>query len=421
MVPKKSRYSRRAVIAGTAGTFTVGPKIVHADNYTEILAAEGPDGYERWEKVPVEWLEHMEALKSAQADLMDKFSISFEPEKEQTRAPEGVASVTIRQEGSPLEAPNGHVDGYGMPELVIVHESNITPPDNIAEEVKSDYNIPVSVEVEDPPGLDLSDVDPNEEIDPDPHAGTDVIFVYEDIIVFYENGQRQETDRERYETKIESNQCLEGPHDPIPGGVIGQCTVAGRGSLSENTLGFPGRDGSGDIGMFHCSHVFYEECNDDPEGQQLWEPYQNDNYIGQLLDYSYSADWSFIDARQADAGLANTIRGATGNLVGHVTEAGLDSLISSNETCYKRGRATCFESGRMTERGISRTVCGFTARHYTSSTMDRAGGDSGGPTFRYNSEDNQEAISIHRGRHSDGSLGYACYRIADIHNYQFGL
>jgi len=119
-------------------------------------------------------------------------------------------------------------------------------------------------------------------------------------------------------------------------------------------------------------------------------------------------------------GMDNTIEGETDrDITGHITESGVDILMSNDTIVYQRGRTTCTTSGEITSHD-SADRCGdnFDRIVYSSNTT---GGDSGGPHYHAPGGTGSDSLYI-LGPHRGGdSMGAAAHDINDELGWEFGI
>ena len=186
----------------------------------------------------------------------------------------------------------------------------------------------------------------------------------------------------------------------------------------------------GDPYMMSAAHCFTDiNCR--------FEPYPNifghemslhtEDRIGDVEYYSMYQDWAVAPlANDAEVdGLDNSIEDESRQVIGSTSQSGVDALVASSETVYKRGIATCIQSGEV-EAVDSWNYCDtFPYSDFVILSAERAVGDSGGPYYRYFTFNNQPYISIlglHYGRADartvtnypdDWAGGTAAYEIVD--------
>lgn len=184
------------------------------------------------------------------------------------------------------------------------------------------------------------------------------------------------------------------------------------------------RNSAGDPRYLTCAHGFRDDCGDDLSGNPLWQG-SSSNYVGTVSDWDATQDWALIrQAPRSDiSGFDNEIIGQIPSHRGWITEAGIDTLISTDETVYKYGARTCFSSGQLTG-DQSNNYCGGWVRRGRS-TVETDSGDSGAPHFVRRERDGEMylwLIGPHFGRNTtvDRATMPFAYDINDEHDITFG-
>lgn len=139
-------------------------------------------------------------------------------------------------------------------------------------------------------------------------------------------------------------------------------------------------------------------------------PALNSKKLGEVKRYSWDQDFAFAKETSdaAISGLDNEIISASYTVQGHVTENGIDSMISNSEDGEKYGNATCHTKGTVKEK-IDFTPCSNgTAVPYIKTGANASTGDSGCPHYRdLNNYGLTTVIGIHWGSGTDAIVSAA--------------
>lgn len=183
--------------------------------------------------------------------------------------------------------------------------------------------------------------------------------------------------------------------------------------------------------LLHCAHGFTTHgsftasfCDINPFNQYVGQgSCSSDRYFGEVRNVDLARDVVTIrqNPNSTLQGMANTIEGELDrNIRGHITQVGVDILMSNNRIVYQRGRSTCTTNGLITAHG-NRQRCGETFREIRFST-GTSGGDSGGPHYHApGGSDSLNILAPHRGRRGDWADGAAAYQMNAIHGWEFGI
>ena len=118
------------------------------------------------------------------------------------------------------------------------------------------------------------------------------------------------------------------------------------------------------------------------------------------------------------------IEGKSADVVGQYTQDGISDLAANNKNGVKLGANTCETTGQVyTANGYIGPVdkgCSDRGKQ-VKGEWDGAGGDSGGPTYRYVDIDEVKILSMHHGQDplNDNSYGFGAYHLTNKSGYWF--
>jgi hypothetical protein len=175
------------------------------------------------------------------------------------------------------------------------------------------------------------------------------------------------------------------------------------------------------LGIITAAHGF-GDCGDDIEDLEVNScPNDNSDKIGTVEEYSWSYDFAYAE-ETSDAGISgldNEILAANYEVQGHVTEDGIDHMISNDEVAHKYGQTTCHTQG-IVQNKVSYDLCdNGTSVTYVTTSAGSDSGDSGCPHFR--DRDNYgitTVVGIHHGHTSD-AWASAAYEINNNFEIEF--
>lgn len=142
--------------------------------------------------------------------------------------------------------------------------------------------------------------------------------------------------------------------------------------------------------------------------------------IGTVQEHSWAGDWAVCNVSSDNEidGLANEVLGGN-SIAAHVTENGIDYLMSNSSTVHKYGDATCQTSGTVDGKPTY-TYCN-SSREWVRTTANSQGGDSGGVHFvNYDNAGETDIIGVHHGSTSNAWASPA-YTIVNNTSIDFGI
>lgn len=171
-----------------------------------------------------------------------------------------------------------------------------------------------------------------------------------------------------------------------------------------------------------CAHGFLDSCSDDISGNRL-EQGSSKQYVGTVTAYSAAQDWAVVSEawNSQIGGFNNTIIGRSQRVRGHVTQDGVDTLVSNSQTIYKYGARTCRTSGVVDEER-QYTYCNW-SEPFVLSTNNVEGGDSGSPHYIFYEDGGTWYLAIVGLLHGSTSTHAWCpaaYKISGDHGIGFG-
>ncbi len=211
--------------------------------------------------------------------------------------------------------------------------------------------------------------------------------------------------------------CEEDYHrttDPLEGALAGGGSESGCPDSATWACRLKDQDTSEHY-MLHCAHTF-DLCSGGGKG--AWNMC---NVVGKVNKYSLSRDVAIVqqtdnmDVSGYDNWIANEVWGP---ISGHVTQDGVDELIPTEETVYKRGKRTCLTEGIIHELTNGSTSCAQDNYNYVRISNNHEPGDSGGPYYVRRTTPSGERylamVGIHHGSDGwGGSKGCSAFEIHD--------
>lgn len=197
--------------------------------------------------------------------------------------------------------------------------------------------------------------------------------------------------------------CVKGGSD-INYGMSNGCTV------EEPTWG---------LGIITAAHGF-GDCGDDIEDSEVTScPSGDSGKIGRVEQYSWSHDFAYaVETSDAEiSGLDNEIISANYEVQGHITEDGIDHMISNDEVAHKYGQTTCHTQGIVQDKVSYDNCNNGTSVTYITTGANSDSGDSGSPHYR--NRDNYgvtTVVGVHHGSTSN-AWASAAFEI----NNNFGI
>jgi len=180
---------------------------------------------------------------------------------------------------------------------------------------------------------------------------------------------------------------------PVPGGC-----EAGTGADGDAgggwTIGHPARDSDNlDMVLVTASH-----CIDRTDDKEVYQPSEDeDDLIGKSDAYTQAGNGDVATIKMADD-VDNhydiaTYGGDTADwtVVGTVSRSALDNMAANNDMAYQQGRRTGRDDGPIVDHFDKNADSGPKVRI----ACDTDGGDSGGPYFMLDEDDDAWRIGIH--------------------------
>lgn len=183
--------------------------------------------------------------------------------------------------------------------------------------------------------------------------------------------------------------------------------VKGGSNINVGSNGCTVKDPNLGLGVITAAHGI-GDCGDDIQNEVIKScPVFDPKKIGEVEKWSWNQDVAFAveTSDAAISGLDNEIISATYEVTGHVSEDGIDYMISNGEEAHKYGQKTCHTKGTVKSKSYL-DVCGNgISRTFIETGADADTGDSGCPHYR--ELDNYGIVNVVGIHHGSGVNSYA--------------